>query len=399
MPLLPTPRDGYRRVRPTATRSSRRGEEKSPQSATVGFPPARPTGLTAAATHDAVTLTWDDPGDGSITHYEVYRRVTGQDSLGEFDLIESDTGSAEACVHRRRRVAGDPVHLPGEGGERPRRQPMRSGYSSVTTPPDPAALAPSGLSAKAVFDGGDSAGVELAWQAPAADAESVTGYEILRAQGDGDLATLVADTGSATVAYADATATEPGEAYSYQVIASRGQGKSQPSNTAWAFIPKATVTAQPSEPPFEHAHIANATEIWSDTMTVGTQSVDPLTFFGWNDRGDYTGASLSDQDFDYGNHTYNLSTIQLVSGVLTIRFNDTGLGDVTNKATRDKLTFHVGTTAFNLGNGSLTSSSDGVFWTNSGLTWAAGDMVAVELTTTDPGRRRSRRRPGPGRSH
>ena len=103
----------------------------------------------------------------------------------------------------------------------------------------------------------------------------------------------------------------PGEAYSYQVIASRGEGKSQPSNTAWAFIPKATVTAQPSEPRFEHGHIANATEIWSDTLTVGTFTVVGVTYLGWDDRGNFTGDGLTDQDFDYGENTYNPTEISL----------------------------------------------------------------------------------------
>ena len=361
---------------------ARRGEEKSPQSnlATVGFPPARPAGLTTTATHDAVTLTWDDPGDGSITHYEVYRRVTGQDSLGDFDLIESDTGSAEAAY------TDDDVSPEGSYVYRVKAvnahgASQRSGYSSVTTPPDPAALAPSGLSAKAVFEDGDSAGVELTWNAPAKDAESVTGYEILRAVGDGDLATLVADTGSAAVAYADTTATELGEAYSYQVIASRGEGKSQPSNTAWAFIPKATVTAQPSEPRFDHSHIANETELWAATMTVGTVIGTP--FLGWDDADNYTGASLSDQEFDYGDHTYNLRAIELDSSNLLLLFNAIGAGDIATMATRDKLTFHVGTTAFNLGSGTLNTAQTGVTWTTSGLTWAAGDTVELEMTTSE----------------
>ena len=91
-----------------------------------------------------------------------------------------------------------------------------SSYARADIPADPEDLAPSGLSAKAVFDGGDSAGVELAWDAPAVDAASVTGYEILRAVGDGDLATLVAGTGSADTTYTDDTATEAGETYSLQ---------------------------------------------------------------------------------------------------------------------------------------------------------------------------------------
>ena len=84
-----------------------------------------------------------------------------------------------------------------------------------------------------MFDDGDSAGVELAWDAPAVDAASVTGYEILRAVGeDGDLATLVADTGSADTNYTDDTATEAGERL--RIPGSRrlrGEETSQPSDT------------------------------------------------------------------------------------------------------------------------------------------------------------------------
>ena len=36
-------------------------------------PPAKPTGLTATVSHDSVSLTWDDPGDESITGYQMLR--------------------------------------------------------------------------------------------------------------------------------------------------------------------------------------------------------------------------------------------------------------------------------------------------------------------------------------
>ena len=38
-------------------------------------PPDKPTGLSATATHGQVMLTWDDPGDDSITGYVILRRV------------------------------------------------------------------------------------------------------------------------------------------------------------------------------------------------------------------------------------------------------------------------------------------------------------------------------------
>ena len=59
-------------------------------------PPAKPRGLSATATHDQVTLTWDDPGDDSITGYVILRRLRYDDPKGHFDELVGDTGSAAA---------------------------------------------------------------------------------------------------------------------------------------------------------------------------------------------------------------------------------------------------------------------------------------------------------------
>jgi hypothetical protein len=59
-------------------------------------PPAKPRGLEATATHDSVTLTWNDPGDDSITGYVILRRVRENDTGGEFSVLVPDTGSAAA---------------------------------------------------------------------------------------------------------------------------------------------------------------------------------------------------------------------------------------------------------------------------------------------------------------
>ena len=97
---------------------------------------------------------------------------------------------------------------------------------------DPADQAPTGLSA-ALAEGG---GVALSWTAPVEDADSVTGYEILRAAGEGEMATLASDTASTATTYTDATATEAGQTYAYQVKAIRGQARSQGSNRV-ALVP------------------------------------------------------------------------------------------------------------------------------------------------------------------
>ncbi len=57
-------------------------------------PPAKPRGLSATATHDQVVLTWDDPGDASITGYVILRRVRENNVGGAFSELVPDTGSA-----------------------------------------------------------------------------------------------------------------------------------------------------------------------------------------------------------------------------------------------------------------------------------------------------------------
>ena len=57
-------------------------------------PPAKPTGLSATATHDQVTLTWGDPDDESITGYVILRRIRVNDQGGDFSVLVANTGSA-----------------------------------------------------------------------------------------------------------------------------------------------------------------------------------------------------------------------------------------------------------------------------------------------------------------
>ena len=206
--------------------------------ATGESPPARPTDLQASAGPDSVSLTWTASTDQTVTHYAILLRDRDEDDAGVFEVIDSNAGSATSYTDRSVSPGGSYVYR--VKAVSPTGVSQWSSYARADIPADPEDLAPSGLSAKAVFDGGDSAGVALAWDAPAADAESVTGYEILRAVGDGDLTTLVADTGSAGTTYADGTATEAGESYAYRVKALRGEEKSQPSGRAEAIIPKVT---------------------------------------------------------------------------------------------------------------------------------------------------------------
>ena len=93
----------------------------------------------------------------------------------------------------------------------------------------------------------------LSWTAPAEDAESVDGYEILRRrpmEGESALATLVADTESTATTYTDATANEAGVRYVYRVKALRGDDVSLWSNfdkidLPADYVPDPTPTPEP----------------------------------------------------------------------------------------------------------------------------------------------------------
>ncbi len=59
-------------------------------------PPSKPRGLTGTAAHNEVSLTWTDPGDASITGYQILRRNRAVDAPGKFQVHVDDTGSAAA---------------------------------------------------------------------------------------------------------------------------------------------------------------------------------------------------------------------------------------------------------------------------------------------------------------
>ncbi|MYH97720.1 MAG: hypothetical protein F4129_14590, partial [Acidimicrobiia bacterium] len=64
----------------------------SAQSGSVPATPARP--VIDSVAHDSVTLSWADPGDSTITGYQILRRHRATQPAGVFSVIEDDTGSA-----------------------------------------------------------------------------------------------------------------------------------------------------------------------------------------------------------------------------------------------------------------------------------------------------------------
>ncbi len=68
--------------------------------------PAKPIGLTGTVSSGAVSLSWDDPGDASITGYQVLRRNPAVDEAGELATIIDDTGAADTS-YTDTKVSGD----------------------------------------------------------------------------------------------------------------------------------------------------------------------------------------------------------------------------------------------------------------------------------------------------
>ena len=215
-----------------------------------------PSGLSAAlAEGGGVNLNWTAPSDdaGSVTGYEVLRAV----GEGEMATLVDDTGSTATSYTDATATGAGETYAYQVKAIRGEDRSDASGQAQVQVPHDPVDLAPTGLTAvvltaSLVVAGEDptttaSTSVRLSWTAPAEDAGSVTGYEVLRAVGEGELATLVDDTGNTATAYTDTTATEAGETYAYKVKAIRGEDRSQASGQARVQLPHDAVDLAPSD--------------------------------------------------------------------------------------------------------------------------------------------------------
>ena len=196
--------------------------------------PARPTGLSATASHDSVTLTWDDPGDDTITGYVILRRIPGVDPQGHFNELVANTGTAattytDDTVSAETRYTYRIKAINGAGTSE------RSRWSHIDTPAAPVPDKPTGLEAT------ESDGqVVLTWDDPGDD--SITGYVILRRVREnntgGDFSVLVANTGSAATTYTDDTVAA-GTTYTYRIKAINEHGTSERSRWYHIDIPEA----------------------------------------------------------------------------------------------------------------------------------------------------------------
>ena len=223
----------------------------SPVQAQEGSAPDQPTGLTAEATHDSVTLTWDDPEDDSITGYVILRRVRVNDTGGDFDVLVADTGTA-ALTYTDDTVAASLTYTYRIKAINEHGTSERSRWVHIDTPEAPAPEEeqaaeppdqPTGLDATATHDS-----VTLTWDDPEDD--TITGYVVLRrvpgVDPQGHFNELVADTGSAATTYTDDTVSAETR-YTYRIKAINEHGASERSRWSHINVPAAPEAAEGDE--------------------------------------------------------------------------------------------------------------------------------------------------------
>ena len=211
-----------------------------------------------------IVLSWDAPAEdaGSITGYEILRRRPNRGENTLLSYVGDTRSNATTYTDLDAREPGEQyvyrvVALRGSS------RSGRSNFARLVMPelvpvePDPADLAPTNLAVRVAADG-----AALSWDAPAADAATVTGYRVLRSVGASAM-TILADTGSDDTTYTDASATTPGETYGYQVLAMRGAETSGGSNTVSVSAPQA-----PDVPRSAASRVADATAPGNLTVTI-----------------------------------------------------------------------------------------------------------------------------------
>ena len=129
--------------------------------------------------------------------------------------------------------------------------------------------------------------------------------------------------------------------------------------------------------------------VYSATMTAGS-STSASTLFGWDGDGIFLGNDdLTDADFVYENETYEFTDFffDIDTGRLSINFDATNNGSISDAAVRRLMTLYVDGKAFSLGDATYSLEGSGAHaltWQNAGLTWVAGDNVQLDLTVTPP---------------
>ena len=170
-------------------------------------PPAQPTGLTGTVSHDAVSLSWDDPGDESVTGYQVLRRDKALHAVGVFLVHVDDTGSAET-TYTDTDVAPSVRYVYRIKARNVAGLSERSKWFNATTPPAPTPDPNSAATGRPTISGTAQVGETLtADTSGMSDTDGLTnvsyGYQWIRNDGTADTDITDATDSSYTLVDAD----------------------------------------------------------------------------------------------------------------------------------------------------------------------------------------------------
>ena len=221
--------------------------------------PARPTNVAAATSDTAITLTWEDPGDSSITGYQIQRRIVAK---GErLSVIEENTGTSvtryeDTDVTPNTKYAYRIRAINSAGTSRP------STNIEVKYLIDESI--PQNLTAESRHYR-----MYLNWDAPSYS--GVTGYKVLRklhSDRDGEFEVIRTHTSSDPTKYTD-FGVNPNKRYVYRVKAVIPGGLSNPSNLADERTPRLLRVDQRFTPPL---HMNNVMWFGPDEFWPGRAS-------------------------------------------------------------------------------------------------------------------------------
>ncbi len=251
--------------------------------------PAAPTGLVGSVSHDSVSLSWDDPGDSSITGYRILRRDPVNQAPGVFSTIVSNTGNA-ATSYTDGTVAANTRYVYRVKAINAAGLSEQSNYVNIETTAAPVIVTvpakPTGLAGSVSHDS-----VSLSWDDPGDD--SITGYRVLRRSRDGDeyedgqgaaeFVAVIDDTGSPAASYIDTSVTARTR-YVYRVKAINSAGLSERSSylkVETSAAPPPTPAPEPDDvtvvvvPPEEPEEPEFALQQQVTIIDRGTLTVDP----------------------------------------------------------------------------------------------------------------------------
>ena len=223
-------------------------------------PSAAPTGLAApTVSHHSATISWDVPGDDSITGYQVLRRSRDgdvyEDGLGaaEFVSIVDDTGSS-ATTYTDTSVAPRTRYVYRVKAINPAGTSGQSNYVNVDTPDAPTSPSPPAAPTSLAVSSATHDRVILTWDDPGDS--TIESYQVLRrsldgdeygdGEGDAELVVIVDDIGSSVTTYTDTSVTARTR-YVYRVKARNPQGLSGVSSN----INTETLDAPPDTPQWQ----------------------------------------------------------------------------------------------------------------------------------------------------